>query len=218
MGDAYPQEVEDDGVKDAWKTAPVTFESGWTVPYWKEKGWDIDWIIDQAYKYHASVFMPKSAWIPEEWMPKIMEMNKRLGYRFHIHQMDLPLEAKPGQAMETHLTIDNRGVAPIYRPYHFALRFSQGDRHYVVKYKADIRTWLPDLSFVRETIVFPAGLLPGEVRISCSIVNDDDQPVVRLAIKPLDADGWHPLTSMDVVDKESVPISTPWRPRPAKGK
>jgi hypothetical protein len=217
MRDAYPQDVENGGVKDAWKTAPVTFETGWTVPYWQQHGWDIDWIIAQAYRYHASVFMPKSVYIPDEWMPKIMEMNKRLGYRFHIHQMDLPLQAKPGQMMETHLTIDNRGVAPIYRPYHFALRFGQGGRHYVVKYKADIRTWLPDLTFVCEKIVFPAGLSRGEVKISCSIVNDDDQPVVRLAIKPVAPDGWHPLTSMDVVDKESLPISATKPSRSGKG-
>ena len=39
----------------------------------------------------------------------------------------------------------------------------------------------------------------GEVRISCCIINDKNEPVVKLAIKPADKDGWHPLASMDVL-------------------
>ena len=198
MLEAYPREVEQDGLKDAWKSAPVTLETCWTVPHWQNQGWDLERILDQGLKYHPSVFMPKSVFIPDEWYGRIMEFNKRLGYRFHLLQMLLPLEAKPGQRIEIQTTIDNRGVAPIYRPYSFALRFTQGRKHHIVRLKENIRTWLPDLTWFKERVLFP-GLKKGVVKISCSIVDHEDRPVARLAIKDIDSHGWHPLTSMDVL-------------------
>lgn len=198
MLEAYPKEVAEDGVRDAWKTAPVTFETCWTVAYWERQGWDIDWIIDQGYKYHISVFMPKSVYIPDEWMEKMMAFTKRIGYRFFVHNMILPLEAKPGERILFETTIDNRGIAPIYRDYTFALRFTQGRKHYIVPFKQDIRSWLPDFNYFKERVTFPRQLKRGEVKLSCAIVDKKNVPVVKLAHKKIDRDGWHPMTSMDV--------------------
>jgi hypothetical protein len=199
MFDEYPKAVETSGVKEAWKTAPVTFETCWMVPYWYKQGWDIDFIIEQGYKYHVSVFMPKSNAFPRAWMGKLMEFNKRIGYRFHIHQVLLPLEARPGAAVPLEAVIDNRGIAPIYRPYKMALRFSQGKRQHVVALPQDIRQWLVDLNFFRQEIVLPRGLKRGVAEISTAIVNDDHQPVVKFASKGLGKDGWTKLTHMDVL-------------------
>lgn len=198
MDEAYPREVEENGVKDAWRSAPVVLESCWTVPHWQQQGWDLDHILAQGCKYHLSVFMPKSVYIPEEWNDRIMEFNKRIGYRFHLQQMILPLEAKPGERIEVQTTIDNRGIAPIYRPYRFALKFSQDRSHHVVRLREDIRQWMPEFTFFREKLNFPA-LKRGVVRISCAIVDESNLPVVKLAIKELSREGWHPLTWMDVV-------------------
>jgi hypothetical protein len=115
------------------------------------------------------------------------------------HKFLIPLEARPGQEIEAQVVIDNKGIAPIYRPYHFALRFLQGKTAYVVRFRNDIRKWMPDLTFFREKIRFPRQLKEGEVRVSCGIVNDEDKPVVRFAIKDVEPDGWHPLTGMDVL-------------------
>jgi len=197
--DAYPKEAELCGVKDAWKTAPVTLETCWTVPHWHNKGWDIDFILSQGYKHHVSIFMPKSVYIPEAWQEKIAAFDGRIGYRFHLMQMLLPLEARPGQAVQVEATIDNRGAAPIYRPYRFALRFSQGRSRHVVKLNEDIRRWLPDLTFFRESFTFPPALERGEAKVACGIVDDAGRPAVKLAVKAVDESGWHPLTSMDVV-------------------
>jgi hypothetical protein len=90
-------------------------------------------------------------------------------------------------------------VAPIYRPYHFALKFSQGKNNIIVKFKNDIRQWLPDYTFFEETIKMPLQLKKGEVKISTAIVNDNDEAIVKFAIKAIDKTNWHPLTSMDVI-------------------
>ena len=199
MNDIYPAEVARAGVVDAWRHAPVSWESGWSVAYWRARGWDIDWILDQALKYHPSTLNVKSMHIPADWIGRFRAFCRRLGYRFHLQQMLLPLESRPGRECEVSAVIDNQGVAPIYRPYSFALRFSQGDTHRIVRLTQDIRTWLPNLTWFSERFVFPSGLVPGEAKVSCSIVDASDKPVVRLAIKSVDADGWHRLTSIDVV-------------------
>jgi hypothetical protein len=122
-----------------------------------------------------------------------------MGYRFVLRQLILPLEAKPGQRIPFEMWIDNVGVAPIYRPYRLAFRFRQGEVAAVVPVQADTRKWLPDHTWFSSELVFPAMLQRGAARIDIGIIGDAGEPRVRFAIEGLTADGWHPLTSMDVV-------------------
>jgi hypothetical protein len=215
MWDVYPVDIFDYGIAEAWKTAPVTIEPHATLVHllppsarkrWphvtagqlKHGEWQVEPLLEMLLKYHPTIFMHKSVPIPPEWREAVEAFAKRLGYRFYLHQMILPLSARPGERVQTTVTIDNRGVAPIYRPYQFALRFSQGRTHHVVPFNQDIRAWMPDYNSFRETFTIPRGLSKGEAAVSCGIVHDD-KPVVRLAIKAVDKDGWHPLTKIDVV-------------------
>ena len=200
MYDHYPKAIAECGVEDAWKTAPVTLETCWTVGHWHQQGWDIDWILAQGYQYHLSVFMPKSCYIPEEWAEKIEEFSKRMGYRFVLRHMVLPLEAKPGERVAIQGWVDNVGVAPIYRPYRFSLRFRQGRRASIVHLKSDPRSWLPGHTWFSERIRFPSDLRPGEVKVEAGLVGPlTKEARVRFAIEEVLEDGWHPLTSMDVL-------------------
>jgi len=198
MYDAYPKEIWQCGLEDAWKTAPVTFETCWTVGYWYRQHWDVDWILDFGLRNHCSVFMPKSSYIPKQWEKKIEEFNKRLGYRFVLRQLTLPLEAKRGARFKADVSLENNGVAPLYRPYKLALRFRQDSRREIVRFKADIRRWLPGTIWFSERLPLPKTLRKGEVKIDLGIVDAADRPVVRFAMKELLGDGWHPMTSMDV--------------------
>lgn len=207
MYDAYPKEVFRDGVCQSWKQAPVTLETCWTVGHWHEKGWDIDWIIDQGYRYHVSVFMPKSCYIPEEWTDKIDEFNRRMGYRYVLRQLLLPVEVKAGGPMRTEVWIDNVGCAPIYRRHRFAYRFRQGGREAVVQSKQDIRTWMPGHTWFSERVTAPAWLQPGAAKVDVGIVDGRGQEQapaerevarVRLAIEGVREDGWHPMAMLVV--------------------
>jgi hypothetical protein len=142
--------------------------------------------------------MAKSVEIPAEWKDAWMAFENRLGYRFHLHQMILPREVAPGQTVSAPLTIDNRGVAPIYARYFFALRFVQGEQTHVVRFNTDIRRWLPDFSFEQETVRVPEALTAGHARVDCAIVDANNRPRVQLAIADLLDDGWHPLTYVNV--------------------
>ena len=223
MHDAYPREVVEDGVAEAWRAAPVTLETCWTVGHWHKQGWDVDWILDQGYRYHISVFMPKSCAIPEEWAEKMAEFDRRMGYRFVLRQMILPLEVKPGQRFEAPVWIDNVGCAPIYRRYRFAYRFRQAGREEVIHSKQDIRKWMPGHSWFKERVAAPGWLRPGSAKVDVGIVEEGEgasgrrqapaeQDVLRqqateatkavrvkLAIEPVREDGWHPMGLVDVV-------------------
>jgi hypothetical protein len=200
MFDAYPKEIDENGVADIWKTAPVTMETCWTVGYWESKGWDVDWILEQGLKYHTTVFMPKSSFIPDRWREKIDAWDRRLGYRFVLRQFNLPLESKPGAKIPFWFWVENIGVAPLYRPYVLALRFRQGRNAFISKIRTDIRTWLPGDSVLGDTVAFPKELKRGEVDVDIAIVDEKSlKPRVLLAIQERLEDGWHPLAKMDVV-------------------
>ncbi|HMJ70291.1 MAG TPA: DUF4832 domain-containing protein [Cyclobacteriaceae bacterium] len=190
---AYPTLYEVDGLEEKWKTAPVILETCGSVASWYDDGYDIDKILETALRFHASVFMPKSVRIPDVWMSKIMEFNKKLGYNFYIYNMTVPKRSSAGKELRINTTIDNEGVAPIYRKYTFAIKLTQGATEYVYHSSQDIRQWMPFYSTFTDVLTVPANFKRGEAVISCAIVDGTNNPVVRFAIKDIDAAGWHPL-------------------------
>ncbi|MFH1708349.1 MAG: DUF4832 domain-containing protein [Planctomycetota bacterium] len=197
--DSYPKEIFGVGMDEIWKTAPITMETCGNVATWFLGDFDLDFIMDQGYKYHMSVFMPKNVFFPEKYMDRLIEFDKKIGYRFVLRQARLPLETRPGTPISVECFIDNVGCAPIYRPYRLALRLRQGRTMKVVPFKEDLRKWLPGIRWFSEKLTVPAGFKPGEVKIDIGIIGADDQPKVWFAIAGGLVDGWHPLTSIDIV-------------------
>jgi hypothetical protein len=196
--DAYPMEIERCGVKDAWTAAPVTMETCGNAASWWMEDYDLDVIIREGYRYHMSVYMPKNVFFPAAYRQRLAEFDKKIGYRYALRQMRLPLECKVGQKIAMQFFIDNVGCAPIYRPYKLALGFRQGKTRIFVPLKTDIRTWMPGHTWFEETLTVPKGLKKGEANIDLAIV-DRNRPKVWFAIADKTEDGWHPMTSMDVV-------------------
>ena len=195
--DAYPKEMEKK--KDAWKTQPITMETCWNAAAWSYMGFDLDKIIYEGYRYHMSIFMPKNVFYPAELRDKLLEFDKKIGYRFAVRQIKMPLEAKAGDKLKIEAYIDNVGCAPIYRPYSMAFRFKQGKKVAVVKFKKDIRTLLPGNNWFSEIIKMPKGFKQGEVKIGLAIVGKEDKPKVWFALKGKQDEGWQPLTSIDAL-------------------
>lgn len=199
MYEAYPREVVKCGVADAWRVAPVTFETCGTVFSWHKAGYDFDWIIEQGYKYHTSIFMPKSVRFPEKVMEKMIGFDRRIGYRFVMRQMHLSLMAKAGSLINIQTFIENVGCAPIYRPYKYAYRFRQGRKSIVVKSRQDICAWMPGNTWFEDKVKIPAELRKGEAAIDIGIIDTDEDPVVCFAVKGAPIDGWHPMTYIDLL-------------------
>jgi hypothetical protein len=195
--DNYVGSIHRLGLQDAWKTAPVTMETCSTVEVWSVCNYDLDRIIEEGYRYHTSVFMPKSVFFPEKALEKLIAFDRRIGYRFALRQLTLPLAVKRGGQIAVSCFADNVGCAPLYRPYALALRFTQGRTVRVVRFAVDLRTWLPGHAYFDESIRLPAVFQRGEVKIALGIVDEHDTPRVWWAITGATDGGWHPLTSIN---------------------
>jgi hypothetical protein len=198
--DCYPQAVTSCGAAEVWRHAPVTFETCSVPMTWYEKGFDLEFILQQGLKFHASVFMPKSATLPEPWLTRLERFCNDLGYRFVLRQFAFDSRAKRGTSFEWSAWIENVGVAPIYRRYAFAVRLTQGKRNQVSLSSDDIRTWLPGDVCPNGTIELPGEFEKGPVMLHVAFVDAEaGVPKVRFASEGADPDGWLPLEPIQIV-------------------
>src|SRR5207245_9003376 len=92
---------------------PVSLEVCFNVAGWKEKGYDLDYILEQALRWHVSSVNIKSAPIPSEWRSQFESFQKKMGYRFILRRLEYPKAVNAGSMMPIHMWWLNAGVAPI---------------------------------------------------------------------------------------------------------
>ena len=201
MYEAYPREVTECGATEAWKTAPVHFESCWVPMGWHRGGYDIDFIIEQGFKYHGTYFMPKYTRLPEPWMEKLTAFCRKLGYRFIYRHALLDRQVARGGSFRFQSWIENAGVAPIYRRYDFALRLRQGDREEIVVLEdQDIRKWLPGDVWINRDVKLPEGFKPGWAELAAGLIDPVSKEArVSFAVKEVFPDRWVVLNGIEIV-------------------
>ncbi len=201
--DCYPREVVMSGAQETWKHAPVHFETCGVPMGWFERGFDLEFILQQGLKFHGSALMPKSTTLPESWMARLARFCNDLGYRFVLRQMILQTRVARGESFEYQCWIENVGVAPIYRRYDFALRLSQGSRIHVYRSPANVRTWLPGDAWLQERVTVPTEFEPGPLTVSAGFVHPGTrEPRISFASEGADADGWLVLDRIEVTRKD----------------
>ncbi|MCU0917504.1 MAG: DUF4832 domain-containing protein [Planctomycetes bacterium] len=199
MCDYYPQAIINFGMKDAWKKAPVTLEVCWVMQVWKDKGWDIDYIIDESLKWHVSSFNAKSSAVPDEWWPQVNRWLKRMGYRFVLRKFTYPSQVKAGGELAFTSWWENKGVAPCYRPFRLALRLVRPADQRILVTQADLRSWLPGDSLYDSAVTIPADAPEGSYELHIGILDERfDEPDVSLAIEGRRPDGWYSLGKIGV--------------------
>jgi hypothetical protein len=197
--DCYPQEVVASGATDAWKHAPVHFETCGVPMDYFNKGFDLDLIFQQGLKFHGSVLMPKSTALPEPWMDRLAQFCNDLGYRFVLRQFKFDSRAKQGTSFDWWAWVENVGVAPIYRRYTLAVRLTQGNRTHIHHSPVDIRAWLPGDACLHENVRLPAEFQPGSVMLHAAFVDAATNATkVRFAVEGADGDGWVPLDTIEI--------------------
>src|SRR5580693_8321735 len=103
MLEVYPQQVMRAGIQDVWQRSPVSLEVCSTVAGWKEKAYDLDYILEQALRWHVSSVNIKSAPIPSEWKSQFETFQKKIGYRFILRRLEYSKVAVPGTMMPIHM-------------------------------------------------------------------------------------------------------------------
>jgi hypothetical protein len=196
MYDCYPAAICRADAGDVWQTAPVYLESCSVPTLWHQMGRDLEWIVQQGWKYHATYFMPKYTLIPDEMLPMLRKFCSRLGYRFVFHQALVSYSAKEKKQLNMQIWIENVGVAPLYRKYDFALRLRQGTSEIIIiPPNIDIRKWLPGDVWLDLEFEIPGDFKAGEVELAAGIIDEDKIARINFAVEERYLDRWVPLGS-----------------------
>ncbi len=200
MFDRYPQSIEQ-GMQahGAWEKAPIAFEACWTMMHWKEKGWDINYIIDQSLKWHISTFNNKSSPVPEAWWPEVERWLKCMGYRFVLRKFTYPKVMERNDKLLFTSWWENKGVAPIYREYALALRLKGNKDSRVLLTDANITTWLPGDNLYDNAVFIPLDMPSGKYNLQIGMVDcQSHEPKVNLAIEGRDNEGWYSIGQIEI--------------------
>ena len=200
MLDVYPQQVVRAGIQEVWKHSPVSLETCWVPGHWKEQGWDVDYILEQALRWHVTSVNVKSSAIPKEWKRQFDNFQKKMGYRFLLRRFEYPRTARPGEMMSIQSWWLNAGVAPVYRDYRLALRLKSDRDTAVIKTDAQLRKWLPGDAVWDGTVYVPIDLPAANYQIAVGILDPGlGKPAIQLAIEGRDPEGWYPVGQVEVV-------------------
>ena len=199
MLDRYPQFVAQGHVDEAWRRGPVSLESCGTPGSWFNGKYDLQYILDQALRWHVSTVNLKSTAIPEEWKKAFTEFEKKMGYRFALRKLEYPRSVKAGRMMPVSMWWLNAGVAPVYFEYTLAMELRGPGGSAVMRVPVDLRKWLPGDSVYDGSLYVDDRLKPGAYRVRAAILDARTElPAIKLAIEGRQPDGWYDLGELHV--------------------
>jgi Domain of unknown function (DUF4832)/Beta-galactosidase len=205
MLDFYPQQIARTGIRDVWRTAPVSMETCGVPESWFRAGWDVNYVIGEALRWHVSTVNVKSSAIPKAWKSQFEEFERKMGYRFALRRAEWTDDVSAGQAIGLKTWWVNEGVAPIYQPFILAFRLSSPESSVVIRTGADLRKWLPGDAVFEDPVFAPEDLKPGNYELSVAMLDPQTlQPGIRLAIEGRGADGWYRLGRLHVNESSAA--------------
>jgi len=199
MLEVYPQQIVRTGIQNVWQRSPVSLETCYTVPGWKERGYDLDYILAQGLRWHVSTVNIKSAPIPAEWKAKFEDFQKKIGYRFILRRLEYSKTVNPGTMMPVHMWWLNGGVAPIYAPYDLVMELRSAKSSTLIRIPLDVRKWLPGDAVFDDSVYVPEGLEAGSYDVRIAMLDPrTGKPAIRFAIEGRQDDGWYAAGSLTV--------------------
>ncbi len=197
----YPNNIASASAENAWRKGPINFETCWNIPYWISKGWDVNYIFKWALDHHMSAIYAKDGSVPSAAIGPVNEMLKRIGYRYVLHELRHPAQARPGETVTLSMEWENAGVAINYGNHVLAvqLRGSSGNVIFTRATPNQVRAWLPGELEIEQTLSLPSTLAPGTYTIALGVVDPATlKPVVQLANAGRDSSGWYPWSTITV--------------------
>jgi hypothetical protein len=198
MLDMYPQQVVRAGIQEVWRRSPVSLETCGTPLSWKQWGYtdkQLQYIFDQALRWHATSINIKSTAIPADWKAAFREFEKKIGYRFILRRFEYPASATAGTMMPVSMWWLNAGVAPIYSEYTLAVRIGEA----TLRVPVDIRKWQPGDAVFDGPLWIPESVRPGVHRIRVGLLSPrTGEPAIQLAIAGRQPDGWYDLGAIEI--------------------
>lgn len=197
----YEQRIQAAAAQDTWRTAPVHFETCWTIAYWVTQGWSVDTIFNWALSKHVTAINNKNAAVPESALPKVRNLLKRIGYRFVLRELRHTSRVAPGQRFSLEMDWENVGVAPPYTDQRLAVRMTNAVGTVVSLQitSNSAKNWAPGVFSLDQSVETPANLPPGNYSLSVGLVNPATGiPTIQLASEGRDSSGWYQISSIQV--------------------
>jgi hypothetical protein len=202
MLEIYPQQVVRSGIQDVWQRSPVSLETCGTPGSWKKDGFDVDYILNQALRWHVTSVNVKSSPIPVEWKSNFERFQRMMGYRFILRRLEYPRTVIAGDMMPVHMWWLNAGVAPVYREYPLVVQLRSPRDSVVLRVPVEIRKWLPGDAVFDGTLFLPPTLPAGKYDFRVAMIDPrTGAAAIRFAIEGRDSDGWYNLGSLNVENR-----------------
>jgi hypothetical protein len=202
MLEIYPQQIVRTGTQDVWQRSPVSLETCYTVAGWKERGYDVDYIIEQGLRWHVSTANIKSAPIPAEWRAKFDDFQRKMGYRFILRRLEYSKNVPAGTMMPVHMWWLNAGVAPAYGDYDLVVQLRSEKNSAMIPIPVEVRKWLPGDAVYDGTVFIPAELESGPYDVRIAMLDRrTKKPAIRFANEGRLEDGWYAMGSLNVLGK-----------------
>ena len=199
MLDIYPQQVVRAGIQDVWQKRPVSLEVCGTVSEWKRDHFDLDYILEQALRWHVTSVNLKSSPIPDDWKPAFDDFQKKIGYRFLLRRLEYPKSVNAGSMMAVHMWWLNSGVAPSYINFPLVVELRSGNNNVVIDVPVDVRKWLPGDAVFDGSLFVPETLPEGTYDFRVAMLDPRTRkPAVQFAIEGRGTDGWYGMGQIHV--------------------
>jgi len=119
-----------------------------------------------------------------------------MGYHFAIDEFTVESAACPGDSVFMNVTINNIGVAPIYKKIPFVVKLS-GIEEAIFETDIDVRSFMPGISKRDINIILPENMKSGEYTVNIGILGGG-YPTVYFATDAKFCDGYYEVGSITV--------------------
>jgi Domain of unknown function (DUF4832) len=188
----WPRPRPRSGIQDVWQKRPVSLEVCGTVSEWKRDHFGLNYILEQALRWHVTSVNLKSSPIPADWKADFEAFEKKIGYRFLLRRLEYPKTVSAGSMLPIHMWWLNAGVAPAYTNYPLAVELRSAKDSAVMNVPVDVRKWLPGDAVFDGSLFVPDTLPEGIYDVRVAMLDPrTSKPAVRFAIAGRNSDGWY---------------------------
>jgi hypothetical protein len=184
---------------DGWKQGTVALEpcgtfGGYPTPP--------ESVVNDAISWHATFVQNKSHKIPDNWMPDIERLVKKLGFRLVLRSFSFDRTIKSDKNIRVGMKWENIGIAPPYRDHRIAFRLKDVNGINSDLYLSDVSImgWLPGEKNVKISFNVPAGMTAGDYTLEMGIVfHSATDHTIPIANKGKTSDGWYTLGKITIL-------------------
>jgi hypothetical protein len=173
----------------AWQTAPIGGEQTGARTHEQLYGSDLEQTVELVERSHATFLGPGSPVDVDPASPLQAGVNavqSHLGYRFYIPQVKMPRWVLMQDHLDLELTIENRGVAPLYFdwPSQMYLIDRRGEIRAARPVSIDLRKILPGVPYTASFAIPLDGVPNGSYQVGFAILDPlTQEPAIRLAME-----------------------------------